>query len=117
MVAGTSSQGGEKWWREDEDGRGGRVRGERGDRLAVLTTIFYVRVSRTDHLPPPRKICFATRTWVGYDVRELLLGKKNTHLCGGGVKESNSTTTLIKSFSVFYLIKMASSNVPWFPLF
>ena len=78
----------EKWWRSGGEmmGEVGEERG--GDRLAVRTTIFYVRVSRTDHLPPPRKICFATRTWVGYDVRELLLGKKNTHLCGGGVKES-----------------------------
>ena len=56
-----------------EMGRGEKGEG-RGDRLAVLTTIFYVRVYRTDHLPPPRKICYTHL--VAYDVRELCWAKR-----------------------------------------
>ena len=41
-----------------------------------------------------------------------LLGKKNTHLLAAAVSKraTHQPTTLIKSYSVFYLIKMASSN-------
>lgn len=96
-----------------------RVDGEMGERSEIISTsgrtyyLFYVLVLWTDHPPassPPRKICY---THLGcYDVREL--GGKRTRIfwrrrCQ---HESNShPTTLIKSFSVFYLIKMASSKL------
>ena len=60
----------------------------RGDRLAVLTTIFYVRVYRTDHLPPPRKI--STRTWLPMTYASFAGEKEHASFGGGGVKESNS---------------------------
>ncbi len=79
-----------------------------GDRLAVLTTIFYVRVSRTDHLPPPRKIvCYTHLDAMTY--ASFCLGKR-TRSFAAAVSKRATHTTLIKSFSVSYLVKMASSN-------
>lgn len=102
------------------DGKpGGRAKSRVRFRLTVLTTIFSVRVS--GHTRPACHLeRFVHALGLLWRTRAVA-GEKEHAVLAAAVSKRATHTTLIKSFSVSYLVKMASSKLflcfPSFDLF